>query len=265
MANASYTGSTTIEYTITDADIVISSAMITITISPGQPDPVFPVTLSPATLPTNTSPTAPLPTAPLPKRGLVLHLDGDVGVSTTAGVVDGWADQSGFGNHLSSSGNPTLHAGAFNGHDIVRLDGSGDRLSRSLAWNALPSGNQARSLFLVVRYVGIPVTPEDALMARAGRAESDFSSGLADIGKGWLIQEIVYDGMARKHYKNGTIVSQDYFYRTNVNRSEGLIIGAELEGNPHINMDIATFLAYNHVLSDMERQQVEAYFQSKYF
>jgi hypothetical protein len=253
-------GSTTIDYTITDADKAISSDMITITTSTGQKDPVSSVTLPTKSLRRTLS-----PKVPLLKRGLVLRLEGDIGVSTTVGVVNGWADQSGFGNHLSSTGNPTLHAGALNGHDIIRLDGSGDRLSRDLTWNALPSGNKAHSLFLVVRYVGMSVAPERALIPQSERVENEFIGWLSDVGRGWLIQAIVYDGMAKKYCKNGTTVSQDYFYRTDVRRSEGLIIGAELADNPHVDMDIATVLAYNHALSDADRQQVEAYLQNRYF
>lgn len=220
--------------------------MITITINPVQNAPlpsVFPLVLSPID---------PTPTDPLPTGGLVLHLDGDTGVSTSAGVVNGWADQSGFGNHVSSTGNPTLHAGVLNGHDVIQLDGRSDRFSRKLALNGIPGSNKARSIFLVARY-----------------DETIFSS-VAATGEGWLLQEIVHDGTRLKHYKNGTLVdSQAHNYRIDLTKAEltkgkGLLIGAELDSNPYVDMYIAALLVYDYALADAKRQQVEAYLQTKY-
>ncbi|MEM8502073.1 MAG: hypothetical protein AAF716_02845 [Cyanobacteria bacterium P01_D01_bin.1] len=220
--------------------------MITITINSVQNAPL------PSVFPPVLSPTGITPTDPLPTSGLVVHLDGDTGVSTSTGVVNGWADQSGFGNHVSSIGNPTLHAGALNGHDVIRLDGRSDRFSRKLALNGIPGSNKARSIFLVARY------------------DETIFSGMAATGEGWLLQEIIHDGTGLKHYKNGTLVdSQAHNCRIDLTKADltkgkGLLIGAELDRNPYVAMYIAALLVYDYALADAERQQVEAYLQTKY-
>lgn len=259
--------------------------MITITLSPvqsgPQPSNSIPTDLSLVdSLLSDFLPT-PLPTAPLPTGGLVLQLDGDTGVKTNAGVVRGWTDRSGAGNHLSSVGNPTLHAGAFNGHDIIQLDGS-DRLLRRLKLNRLTNGNQNRSMFLVAKYEGIRF---DSVAHKAAfDGDRTAYSGVARTGAGWLIQEIIQDATTVRHYEEGQLVdtrhtdktaqetstdkagtSQSSIGQSNINRGEGLVIGAELEGNPHVSMGLAALLIYDYALSDTERQQVEAYLQSKYF
>jgi hypothetical protein len=65
----------------------------------------------------------------------------DLGVSDTSGAVDSWADQSGNGNDLSSSGTarPTIQSAALNGHDAIRFDGSNDYLN-SGNFTALDTG-----------------------------------------------------------------------------------------------------------------------------
>ena len=214
----------------------------------------------------------------------MLNLDADAGVTTSGGVVSGWADRSGSGNHLIGAGDPTLLVGALKGHNVIQLDGSGDKLSRTLTLNGLPDGNKARSMFLVTKYdgggfggaaygdnqsnqsFGTIVTPDGKLMAQGWGVKNDFKSGIAGTGQGWLIQEIVYDGTTVKHYKDGQLIdSQTHSYNTDTTRGKGLVIGAELDSDPYVDMDVAAMLVYDRALSDAERQQVEAHLQNKYF
>ena len=43
------------------------------------------------------------------------------------------------------------------------------------------------------------------------------------------------------------------------------MIGAEFDNSPNLDMDVATVLVYDRALSEVERQQVEAYLQQRYF
>ena len=104
------------------------------------------------------------------------------------------------------------------------------------------------------------------LMAQGWGVKNDFKSGIAGTGQGWLLQEIVYDGTTMKHYKDGQLIdSKAHSYNTDITRGEGLVIGAELDGSPNIDMDVAAMLVYAYALSDAERQQVEAFLRGKYF
>ncbi len=255
-----FVGQDSFSYVIADADGDTSSAVVTVTVKSGPSS------------------------GPLPTAGLVLNLDADTGVTTNGGVVSGWADQSGRGNHLSSAGDPTLLVGALKGHNVIQLDGSGDKLARTLTLNGLPDGNKARSMFVVTKYdgsgyggasygdnqnnevFGTIVMPNGKLMLQGWGRANDLRSGVAGTGQGWLIQEVVYDGTTAKHYKDGQLIdSKTHAYNTDIIGGKGLVIGAEIDGSSDVDMDIAAMLVYDRALSDAERQQVEAYLRSRYF
>jgi hypothetical protein len=71
---------------------------------------------------------------PIPQRfaGLKLWVKGDAGITTTAGAVSRWADQSGNGNDLvqttTASARPQFVGGAVNQLPVVRFDGNDDVL-----------------------------------------------------------------------------------------------------------------------------------------
>jgi hypothetical protein len=76
------------------------------------------------------------PTLPTVSTGtLILYLDSEKGVSTSGGFVDSWADQSAFGNNLSSSGTqrPSVAASGTFGlpRQSISFDGVDDLLARS--------------------------------------------------------------------------------------------------------------------------------------
>ncbi len=222
--------------------------------------------------------------SPIPVSGLVVHLDADRGVETDGDLVTGWTDLSGLGNDVAGAGNPKLLAGALNGHDVIEFDGNGDKLTRSSGLSGLPSGNADRSLFLVSRYDGLGyggvtygnyrnnkafgavVDPDGMLSVQGWGGINDFDSEAAAAGSGWLIQEVVYNNGVMNHYKNGSLIdSQTHRYNTDVANGQGLVIGAEIDSSPYVDMDVAEILIYDEALSDAERQRVETYLKDKYF
>ncbi|EDX84980.1 FG-GAP repeat domain protein [Synechococcus sp. PCC 7335] len=256
-----FVGTDSFSYTITDDDGETSSATVTVTVTP-QPS-----------------------SDGLLTDGLVLNLNADAGVSVdTNGVVSGWADQSEFGNDLISAGDPSLLVDALNGRNVIEFDGVGDKLSRTLELNGLPGGNAERTVFLVAKYdgtgyggaaygdssknqtFGAVVDPNGNLMAQGWGGRNDFSSGELGTGTGWLLQGIVHDGTTVSQYRDGNLIdSRNHTYNTDVVNGEGLVIGAEIDSTPNVNMDVATLLIYDRSLSTNERQQVETYLQEKYF
>ncbi len=259
---AGFVGIDSFEYTITDANGQSSSAAISVTVAAGE---------APSSLPTD---------------GLVLKLDADTGVATGSNsIVSSWADQSGLENDLLvSDGDPRLLTDALNGHNVIEFDGTGDKLSRTVDLNGLPAGNSERTVFLVARYdgtgyggvaygdnrknqtFGAVVDTNGNLAVQGWGGANDFRSGERGTGSGWLLQEIVHDGATVSHYRDGSLIAaRAHTYNTDVANGDGLVIGAEIDGSPNIDMDIATLLIYDRALSNSERQQVENYLQEKYF
>jgi hypothetical protein len=224
----------------------------------------------------------------LPTSGLVLQLDADNGVTTTNGnVVTAWADQSGFGNHLTGSGDPNLLTGALNGHNVIQFDTNGDKLERILATlNGLPAGDSDRSVFMVAKYnevgyggftygktttnqaFGLNVDAEGELMVQ-GWGSADMLTTVPGTGQGWLTQSAIVSrnpsGSSNEiinHYKNGaSIDTKERNFNTIL---EKLVIGSNFKGTNSIDMEVATILVYDRALTEVERQQVEAYLQQKY-
>jgi glucose/arabinose dehydrogenase len=213
--------------------------------------------------------------------GLVLNLDADRGVTTSGAQVTEWVDQSGLGNNLASIGDPNLIIGALNGHNVIDLDGDGDALQRLANITGLPTGNSNRTVFLVANYnsvgnggftygtsrrnesFGLVVDENGDLGVQGWSNASDKISTEDGTGQGWLIQTAKLDGGTLTQRKNGVLIDTDVVnYDTRLNK---IVLGAELDGSPTVDMSVAAVLVFNRALSDVEQQQVETYLQAKYF
>jgi len=196
-------------------------------------------------------------------------------------VVTGWVDQSGAGNDLSGSGDPTLLSGALNGHAVIDFDGAGDKLERVGGLSGLPAGNADRTVYLVANYrgggygglawgdqqvnqtFGPIVAPNGHLMVQGWGVTNDFDSGDAGTGQGWLVQSVVHEAGQMSHYLDGNVIdTRVHTYNTALTR---LVLGAEIDSSPFIDMQVAAVLVYDRALSSSEQQQVQQYLQSKYF
>ncbi|MFW2514662.1 PQQ-dependent sugar dehydrogenase, partial [Demequina sp. SO4-13] len=217
-------------------------------------------------------------------EGLVMRLQGDQGVSTNGGGVTGWNDLTSSGNSLGVvSGSPTVLTGALNGHNVVSFDGEDDGLGRT-GFTDLPIGNADRSVFAVVKYDGAspmggwagftygstypnqswgPVRTSDGDLGIQGwGGGNDYDSDAPADGEGWLVQSIVKSGDEFVHYKDGTeIDAGSHAYETGTG---AVRLGTELNGARKIDMDVAEILVYDRAVSDLERDQIEAYFAQQY-
>ncbi len=258
--NPNFSGTDTFTYQIDDGRGGVDQAIVTVSVTSSGGG-------SSGTLPVS--------------DGLVLHLDAGSGVTTNGtDLVTGWEDLSGFNNNLTGSGDPRLITGALNGRNVIQLDGDGDKLERVLNLNGLPSGDADRTVFMVTKYnsigyggfaygknstnqaFGLTVKNDGDLMVQAW-GKNDADSNIDGTGAGWLTQSVVLNAGSMNHYKDGSLIdSRALSYNTFLER---IVLGAEIDSSPYVNMEVAEILVFDRALSETERQQVETYFQQKYF
>ncbi|MEL7038728.1 MAG: LamG-like jellyroll fold domain-containing protein [Cyanobacteria bacterium J06592_8] len=100
------------------------------------------------------------------------------------------------------------------------------------------------------------------MVVKARGNANDADSNVDGTGQGWLSQSVVLADSTMKHYKDGTLIdSQTHTYNTTLNQ---IVIGADIDSSPFVDMEVAEILVYDGALSDAERQQVETYLQQKY-
>ncbi len=212
--------------------------------------------------------------------GLVLQLEGDTGITESGGVVSGWSDQSGSGNDLSAVGDPTVTATP-SGAPAVSFEGGADALERLTGVNALPTGSSDRTVFMVTQYnslgyggfawgqtalnqaFGVVVSSGGDLMVQAWGSTNDKISATPGTGQGWLVQSTVVDSNSMSHFADGLLI--DSFGHTYNTASNGkIVLGSELDGSPHLDMDVGAVLVFDRALTAAERQNVEGYLTNKY-
>lgn len=226
----------------------------------------------------------PFPTLP----GRVLHLESTFGLeSDQGGRTMVWRDQSGLGNDLLASGDAYRQPAALNGQDCIELDGQGDKLERTGELHHLPGGSADRTVFTVMRYrdegfggfawgsttegmscsthgnraFGLIVDPAGKLTVQ-GWCE-DFRSTRAGTDQGWLVQSAKVEANVLSHYWNGKLIDQQS-HSFNTDPNGVLVLGAELDSSPYLQMDVAAVLIYDHALTENERMAVDSYLRQKY-
>ena len=215
-----------------------------------------------------------------PEQGLVLHLEADQGVLTAGTEVTDWFDSSASGNSLTAVGGPELLESALNGRPVIDFDGVTDRLQRLSAVNDLPIGSADRTAVMVVNYRGTGfggfaygtdtcqqtfglVTAPTGDLALQGWC-TDFVSSEPGTAAGWLVQSVVVSSEVATHYRANNVIgthSVDNF-NTSLNR---IVVGAEIDSSPAIDMQVAAIMAYDRALTSAEFDQLQAYLQEKYF
>jgi glucose/arabinose dehydrogenase len=216
----------------------------------------------------------------LPTDGLALLLETDRGVTADGSQVTGWPDQSGNGNDLTALGDPQLAVDALDGQDYVVLDGDGDALVREGGVTGLPTGSADRTVFAVVRYdsvgfggVGygldsgndafaLGVDPDGDLLLQGWGGANDFPSTTAGTGTGWLVHSVSLEDDQFTMYRDGVAVaSGTHTFGTNDDR---IVVGANVDLETTMDMDVAAVVVYDRALSAVERNAVESYLGEKY-
>ncbi|SMF13427.1 Glucose/arabinose dehydrogenase, beta-propeller fold [Alteromonadaceae bacterium Bs31] len=217
--------------------------------------------------------------AGVPGNGLVLQLEAS-GINDNGGAVTSWTDMSGQGNHLDSvAGDPQVVLNGVNGHAVLDFDGSSDELARNGSINGLPSGSEDRTVVLVANYRGVgyggfaygtPSCNQTFGLAVTSGANllvqgwcNDFSTNIAGTGAGWIVQSAVVSSGTMDHYLNGSLIdSETHDYNTVVN---SIVLGAEIDSSPAVDMQVAAVYIYDRALSSIELAELHGYLQSYYF
>ena len=219
--------------------------------------------------------------AVLPTAGLVLHVEGDRGVDVQLGDVTGWTDQSPRGNHLVGAGGPSLIAGTPSGRNYIAFDGSNDRLERLAGLEGIPGTDSDRTVLAAIRYrgtgfggiswgqslcnqvFGMVVDNNGNLTVQGWCRANDFRTSTPGTGAGWMVQSVVHGDGVLDHYKDSVLIdTQNHNFNSYANGT--LRLGSEVDGSPHVAMDLAAVVIYNRALSPTERLQAETYLTDKY-
>ncbi len=215
----------------------------------------------------------------VPASGLVLRLEADEGVAATAGTVTLWQDLSGQGNDLNEvSGDPQWEQEGLNGHAVISFDGTGDELRRSADLNNLPAGAADRTVIMVANYrslgyggfaygdnacgntFGLGVTNTGNLFVQ--RWCADQKTDIAGTGAGWMIQAATISGNTMTHYLNGNVIATgNNGFNTLVDR---MVLGAEIDGSPTLDMQVAAIYIYDHALTEQEMATLSATLSTYY-
>jgi hypothetical protein len=200
-------------------------------------------------------------------------------VTTDGAAVARWADKSGLGNHATqgtANARPLLKTSVKNGKNILRFDGSNDRLFNLNAVSSLVT--DTRTVFIVSKQTNssseqcqFDVANNYALTQNntAGKWYRVTGSSFTSPGRNWWLFSVVDSGLGgtSKGYINGA--SETNFgivdklgSRGNGNFAVGDIGGAS--GGLPFNGDISEILIYNTALTTTQRQSVETYLNSKW-
>jgi hypothetical protein len=213
---------------------------------------------------------------------LSLWLKADAGVTLSGSSVTAWADQSGNGKNATAIESPIYETNSINGKPALVFANNAYLTTANIF-----SGANPRSMFAVY-YINsennsdtvIAQSNEDSqdngtyfmLQSRIDLDSSPYLAGFGDdlSGPSFVNQELLlgmadYDGATARLFKNGTQAnSSAKSYNTH---NGAFYIGAFNEAgtiSEKFDGKIAEIVIYNRVLTTQERQQVEAYLNSKY-
>jgi hypothetical protein len=228
-----------------------------------------------------------------PKKlsGLSLWLKADAGVTLSGANVTAWADQSGNGNNaVGSETLPTLQPNTINGLPSIRFNNTDPDISKFTISNNFNLKNS--SAFVVVKQISLENSFARMLAFLGSNDDYDSDDGLAFVfnnvasqlqvesnSNSAVIENLVADNeFASVSYKIDNSGNISVFYNgasegtaqnanmTSQNSGGSLYIG---QGSQNVSGaglygDIAEVILYNSNLTTPQRQQVEAYLNTKY-
>ena len=230
--------------------------------------------------------------SPIPSSGLSLWLKADAGVTTSGSNVTAWADQSGNGKNATGANTlPTLQSNAINGYPAIRFNNIDIDTSKFVISSSFNLKNS--SAFVVVkqlnldneyaRYLSFPAfealdynaddglavlfnngVPQlqitsnaiDATIADAD-ANNVFAIASYKIDNSGNISAF-YNGGSEGTNQNSNMASQNGISEIYIGQSPSNFVTEGLYG------DIAEIVMYSRAVTTPERQQVEAYLNTKY-
>lgn len=213
-------------------------------------------------------------TPALPTTNLVAHFISDTGVTSSAGRVSAWADQSGAGNDaVQASGTlqPYLVTSGFNGRQAIQFQNNLANIVMSFAagktWNA-----RSLSFFIAGRLYAAGNSP---MVAIANYTNSQAVLRIASTGKqATSVDSTLRGRMNPAVYGNVSGATSAVYQNNGTQTGIGAIpadtdclggfIGASTTGNGALSMEVWEIACYDATLSGAVADEVIDYFNAKY-
>lgn len=221
----------------------------------------------------------------IPQSGLKMWLKADAGVTKDgSNYVSSWADQSGYANdgtQGTSASQPLWVSNVVNGKPVLRFDGSNDFLttgtnsslvssdftyfvvsafnstSGSPALLSRDEGGGATNKWIYWYNSGgmqLHIQPGNQLLSSTAFSRTNGQVNLLALKK---------SGTTYQHYRNASANGSAVATLAIPSINSDFRIG-QAENNFYLNGDIAEVIAYDHALSDSDRNKVEGYLNTKY-
>jgi hypothetical protein len=235
----------------------------------------------------------------IPSSSLSLWLKADAGVTLSGANVTGWADQSGNGNNATArTANSTLVSSVINGKPILRFDGTANLITNNFfahnyntpitiiavskaSASTVFSGNPtARYIMGVANNGGYSAgltygeyetaTPNFSVtFGRAYVSGQDIESSAMGENQVGLSSSINSGTLISAFLNGNSVGTADPAGQSGGGNSTGeFSIGSEVTldeaDNFFCTCDIAEIIIYSRAITTPERQQVEAYLNTKY-
>jgi hypothetical protein len=224
---------------------------------------------------------------------------GSITLSPTGNIlVTAWADQSGNGRNANSYGeNPIYNSSNLNGKPTISLTSMSDYVTRAFTISSNPLGASGSTAFSV-QYVedvcnnsdsngpifgnfgspiddevqtqshypyGVDCTVYDAFATTTRKSSLTPPETITNV---WTLYSVHSTDGEWKDYVNGQLMHSDptNTYNSIIGGDDStLYIGRQTANGDHtLKGKVAEAIVYNRVLTTQERQQVEAYLNTKY-
>ena len=94
---------------------------------------------------------------------------------------------------------------------------------------------------------------------------NDFVSSETGSGSGWLVQSAVLEEDLLSQFRDGRLIdTASHTFETEIAGGK-LVLGAELDGAPQLNMDVALVLVFDRALGVTEREGLQSYLEQRFF
>ncbi len=206
-----------------------------------------------------------------------LWLRADAGVTSSAGKVSVWADQSGFGTNATmtlASRQPSIVTGALNGQPVIRFGGAqslyltGPVSPTSFSVFIVGKNSKPTETFSMIlgpggNYPNNQLRWENGSQALFVGTGNNLPITISTIGNTRVYHELsaTYNGSVMKVYRDGTLISSHSFATSGPWTLSN--VGAYYSSY-FMTGDLAEVLIYTRVLTDAERVETDCYLSGKY-
>lgn len=223
---------------------------------------------------------APVDVPPV-SNGLLLWLQGDLGVTQTGGNVSNWADQT--GNHLDArqpdptqqptwvmagvAGRPAL---LFNAENFMSLPGGFADFTRGISIFAVVAMSDVSNCVDVIHLSNGPEIDDIAFGRHDGQEhyevlDGDLHGDTLSLGHAHMMSVVHgVDGNVSLRLDSGTPVTATFALPANNTRLSNLIGRSMYVGCDSVHGGIAEVLVYKRALGPLERTATENYLQNRW-